>query len=144
VLVAIWCVAKNLQLGRAPWWWCQCTPKRIGTVNWYVIWFTRCILQVLINKWWQSRVSTGATIFGTLSKAHTSSDRQAVRLHDFRFPLRCKRGPRSFATLHNLAVCWGTAIQVGRYRVRLPMVSLEIFIYIIFPAALWLWSWLSL
>jgi hypothetical protein len=30
-----------------------------------------------------------------------------------------------------------TALQVGRSRVRFPMVSLEFFIYIIFPAALW-------
>jgi len=42
------------------------------------------------------------------------------------------------------AVGWGTALQVGRWRVRFPMVSLEFFIDIILPAALWPWSWHSL
>jgi hypothetical protein len=36
------------------------------------------------------------------------------------------------------AVVWGTALQVGRSRVRFPMASLEFFIDIILPAALWL------
>jgi hypothetical protein len=38
----------------------------------------------------------------------------------------------------------GTALQVGRSRVRFPMVLLEFFIFIILPAALWLWDRLSL
>jgi len=42
------------------------------------------------------------------------------------------------------AVGWGTALQVGRSRVRSPMVSLEFFIAIILPTALWPWGWLSL
>ena len=42
------------------------------------------------------------------------------------------------------AVGWGTTLQVGRSRVRFPMVSLEFFIDIILPAALWPWGWLSL
>jgi len=37
-----------------------------------------------------------------------------------------------------------TALQVGRLRVRFPMVSLEFFIDIILLAALWPWGWLSL
>jgi hypothetical protein len=41
------------------------------------------------------------------------------------------------------AVGWGTALQVGRSRVRFLMVSLEFFIDII-SAALWPWGWLSL
>ena len=40
------------------------------------------------------------------------------------------------------AVGWGTALQAGRSRVRLPMVSLELFIRMILPAALWPWGWL--
>ena len=42
------------------------------------------------------------------------------------------------------AVGWGTALQIGRSQVRFPMVSLELFIDIILPAALWPWGWLSL
>ena len=42
------------------------------------------------------------------------------------------------------AVGRGTALQVGRSRVRFPMVSLEVFIDIILPAALWPWGRLSL
>ena len=34
----------------------------------------------------------------------------------------------------------GTAQQAGSSRVRFPMVSLEFFIYIILPAALWPWG----
>ena len=42
------------------------------------------------------------------------------------------------------AVGWGTALQAGRSRVRFPLVSLEIFINVILPAALWSWGRLSL
>ena len=42
------------------------------------------------------------------------------------------------------AVSWGTVLQVGRSRVRFPMVSVEFFIDIILPAALRPWSRLSL
>jgi len=42
------------------------------------------------------------------------------------------------------AVGWGTALQTGRSRVRFLMVSLEFFIDIILPAALWPWGRLSL
>jgi len=42
------------------------------------------------------------------------------------------------------AVGWGTALQTGSSRVRFPMVSLQFFIDIILPVALWPWGWLSL
>ena len=42
------------------------------------------------------------------------------------------------------AVGWGTALQAGRSRVRIPMVSLEFFIDIILLTALWPWGRLSL
>jgi hypothetical protein len=38
----------------------------------------------------------------------------------------------------------GTALQAGRSRVQFPMVSLEFFIDIILPVALWPWGWLRL
>ena len=41
------------------------------------------------------------------------------------------------------AVGWCTALQAGRSRVRFPLLSLECFIDIILPAALWPWGWLS-
>jgi hypothetical protein len=47
-------------------------------------------------------------------------------------------------TLHNGiwgdVVCWGNALQTGRSRIRFPMVSLEFFIDITLPAALWHWG----
>jgi hypothetical protein len=42
------------------------------------------------------------------------------------------------------AVGWGTALQVGRSRVRFPMLSMDFLIYIILQAALWPWDRLSL
>jgi hypothetical protein len=39
---------------------------------------------------------------------------------------------------------WGTALQTGRSRDRFPMVSLDFFIDIILPVALWPWGRLSL
>jgi hypothetical protein len=42
------------------------------------------------------------------------------------------------------AVGWGTALEAGRSRARFPKVSLEFFIDIILPAALWPWGWLRL
>jgi hypothetical protein len=38
------------------------------------------------------------------------------------------------------AVGCGTALRAGRSQVRFPMVSLEFFIHIILPAALWPWG----
>jgi hypothetical protein len=42
------------------------------------------------------------------------------------------------------AAYWGISLQVGRSRVRFPMVSLEFFIDIILTAPLWPWGRLSL
>jgi len=44
----------------------------------------------------------------------------------------------------HMRVHGGTALQTGKLQVQFPMVSLEIFIDIIHPAALWPWGRLSL
>ena len=60
------------------------------------------------------------------------------------------RTNNKFVPLTNLneprggAFGWGNALQVGRSRVRFPMVSLQFFIDIILPIALWSCSRLSL
>jgi hypothetical protein len=46
--------------------------------------------------------------------------------------------------VHCGVVVWGSALQVGRSQVRFPIMSLEFFIDIILPAALWPWGRLSL
>ena len=45
--------------------------------------------------------------------------------------------PLTLSLTRGSAVGWGTALQAGRSRVRFLMVSLEFFIDIILPAALW-------
>jgi len=42
------------------------------------------------------------------------------------------------------AVGWGTVLQHRSSRIRFQMASLEFFIDIILPAALWPWGWHSL
>jgi len=39
---------------------------------------------------------------------------------------------------------WGTALQTGRPRVRVPLLSLKFFTCVILTAELWLWGWLSI
>jgi len=51
---------------------------------------------------------------------------------------------RYFEGARGRAVGWDTALPVTRSLVWFPMVSLEFFIDIILPVALWPWGWLSL
>jgi hypothetical protein len=39
---------------------------------------------------------------------------------------------------------WGTVLQAGMSKFRFPMVSLEFFLDIILPAAVWPWGWQNL
>jgi len=61
-------------------------------------------------------------------------------LHDSKRIIQGCINPRARGS----AVGWGTALKAGRSRVRFSMVSLEFFIDIILPAALWPWGRLSL
>ena len=51
------------------------------------------------------------------------------------FPIRISIWRRS---------CWGNTLRAARSRIRFPMVSMEIFIDIILPAAMWPQGWLNL
>jgi hypothetical protein len=52
---------------------------------------------------------------------------------------KAQRGRRDIALLGG-SVGRGTALQLGRSRVRFSIVSLEFFIDIILPVALWPWG----
>jgi hypothetical protein len=52
--------------------------------------------------------------------------------------------PTSVRGARRGALGWGTALQAGRSRIRFPMSSLEFFIDILLPVALWPWVRLSL
>ena len=99
-----------------------CSPSSGGILyiynNWYVLYF----LLIVTVCWPANRQST---------KKHNTYQ----LLYIYIIPPDDARGS---------AVGWGTALQVGRSRIQFPMVSLEFFIDIILPAALWLWGWLSL
>jgi hypothetical protein len=62
-------------------------------------------------------------------------------INKFALKTVCVFGVDMFNQRTNLLV---TALQTGRSRDRIPMASLESFIYIILPAALWTWGRLSL
>ena len=53
-------------------------------------------------------------------------------------------GPLVGAGAHGGRVGWGTVLQARKSWVRFPMVSLEFFIAIILPAAVWHCGWLNL
>ena len=52
--------------------------------------------------------------------------------------------PNNTRKVRSSAVGWGTALQVGRSRVRFPIGSWRFFVDLILPFGLWVWSRLSL
>ena len=98
------------------------------------------------NTWRHSQGKTCATLLGKMPQAwHLAQP--AVQPTTKNIPtLPIIIGSTSYIWGHaaGSAVGWGTALQVGKSRVRFPMVSLKFFIEINLPAALWPWGWLSL
>jgi hypothetical protein len=82
-----------------------------------------------------SLVTRSTTLSGLLV------DSRAVLKYDLKSSAWGRDGP---AGKRGCAVGWGTTLQAGRSRVRFPIVSLEFFIDIILPAALWPWGRLRL
>jgi hypothetical protein len=77
------------------------TEKRRSS-NWYVVLFTQCTGQVLVNKWWWGSVSTWATFCGTLQESTHEPRQTHSTLAWFLTSLRCKWDPRSFKMLRSL------------------------------------------
>jgi len=86
------------------------------------------------------QISTGAVFLRVLRFSPFSICPPMLRSYSLIYYRRYK----FVAGARDGAVGWRTALQAGRSRVRFPMVSLEFFIDIILPAALWPGGWLSL
>jgi len=69
---------------------------------------------------------------------------EPIDLQPNTFPIKIPNWSKYCEGSRGGTVGWGTALPVGRLRVRFPVVSLEFFIDIILPATLWPWGWLSL
>jgi len=90
------------------------------------------------GKWrWNWRMEWVASTLHTTSE-HDVSSITTAHAHTSADSSRLKWRPRGGA------VGWGTALHAGRSRVQFQMVSLEFFIDIILPVALWPWGWISL
>jgi hypothetical protein len=114
-------------------------PARVRTCN--------LLEQVSVWQLWVKKVSPGhiwTTLYVTCLKLGQENPWTYLSasdlINDISSILWCnfKLGARSSA------FGWGTTLQVERSWVRFPMVSLELFIGIILPAALWPWGWISL
>jgi hypothetical protein len=149
----------------------ECPPGRFYLFCWMILVTENCLLYyffqrgrkrtcfcvtLLSNKEFQQDSVIWVNVILIIAELHFSGligttnhpDMQKIRiigffknrLHfqfEFRLLLSTVGAPVS-------AVGRGIALQVGRSRVWFPTVSLEFFVDIILPAALWLWGWLSL
>ena len=111
----------------------------LNTVTMLVV-AASCKLQILSAVFWkifQVLLQTWRGVTGLNWLEVWSGDLlwdEAVKLW---VPKKKKKGGRHAA---GCAVVWSTAVQAWRSRVRFPMVSLEFFIDVILPVALWPWS----
>jgi hypothetical protein len=110
----------------------QCTASMYTVGNWY-----RCY-NILVCNWAIRMLRLGVSLiifFLALFVSWAVLDTCSKIYLDLHIADKGVRGS---------AVGWGTALQAGRWRVRFTMVSVESFIDIILPAALWPWGWLNL
>jgi len=80
----------------------------------------------------------GGRSFGLTTLPHLYAD--CVEIWDPKSPGILRVCPDLYWDCFTLEAERGTALPPGRSRVRYPMVSLECFIDIILPVALWLWG----
>ena len=100
--------------------------KQCVHTDWHTEWETSCLTHDVQRKW---NAASELLFWGNPKKTTRNFSK------DIRWP--------SEIWTQYIPYPSGTALQAGRSRVRFPMVSLEFFINIIPPSALWAWGWLS-